>query len=663
MKTVKESKDNSNESYQVSMNEINRLKNRDLIDPFTELEQGVYSALETYSNVHRGSGHNSMVTTHLYEQAREIILDYLGLNKGKYIVIFSSTRGSAILNAQLEPESFQTVSSQDIGLSLGVVALAVEKQALPKGAPKQSGGGTARLMSKEWVVWENAPDRFEPGTPAIVNVIAFAKALRMIRKYGKDIFLNPATDKLTASEILYHDELDKFTGKELMAELRKTLIGSGVKVPTMEGEKPFINLDNSASTPTFTPVWNAFRITLQQSDQVKQDIIKEVKSISAGFLGVPVSEYDLIFTSNTTEAINLASESLSRESEEGIKPVVLNSLLEHSSNDLPWRMLSGYSLVRLSVDYGGFFDLNELEKILGEYNEKEQYGKKRIRLVAVSGASNVLGTCNNLKEISRITHQYGAKLLVDGAQLVAHRKVHIEESGIDFFAFSAHKIYAPFGCGVLVSRKGLLNFNTDEMDMILTSGEENSAGIAALGKSLVLLQRIGMDLIRNEETAVTRHMLLGLKQIPGLKVFGLRDPQSTDFVNKTGVVVFSLKSMMPSELAKELALRSGIGVRFGCHCSHIIIKHLLKVPPFLERFQRLLVTLFPKLRLPGLLRVSLGIENTEEDVDTLIRVLNEIAGKSEIKSELNSSSTKLSREEAQKKMKDFIKAAELRVYS
>ena len=184
-----------------------------------------------------------------------------------------------------------------------------------------------------------------------------------------------------------------------------------------------------------------------------------------------------------------------------------------------------------------------------------------------------------------------------------------------------------------------------------------------MGKSLVLLQRIGMDLIKDEEQALTRKILLGLKQINGLKLFGVRDTDSIALENKIGVFVFSLKNMMPSKLARELSLRSGIGVRFGCHCSHIIIKHLLKVPPFLERFQRLLVTLFPKLKLPGLLRVSLGIENTEEEVDTLIRVLSEIAQNSENKTDKNSSITKLSREEAQKQMKDFIKAAALRVYS
>jgi selenocysteine lyase/cysteine desulfurase len=238
------------------------------------------------------------------------------------------------------------------------------------------------------------------------------------------------------------------------------------------------------------PVWDIVRHTWRQPGQVQQAVIQEVRSICAGFLGAPLNAYDLIFTSNTTEAINLVAGSLSCESEEGIESVLLNTLLEHSSNDLPWRNIPGFSLVRLSVDNEGFVDMDELDRILCTYNQKGQYSNKRIKLVAVSGASNVLGSFNDLAAISRITHQYGARLLVDAAQLVAHRRVDMDSWGIDYLAFSAHKVYAPFGCGVLLAKKGLLNFNSAEMEVIRSSGEENAGGIAALGKALVLLQRM-----------------------------------------------------------------------------------------------------------------------------------------------------------------------------
>lgn len=128
-----------------------------------ELERGVHAALETYSNVHRGSGHFSVVTTHLFEQARAIVLEYLGLNKSKYVVIFCTPRGAETLKAQLDPENYQSVSSKDIGLPFGVRALAIVRKTLPGGAPFNSGGGTARLVSPSWVIWDNAPDRFEAG--------------------------------------------------------------------------------------------------------------------------------------------------------------------------------------------------------------------------------------------------------------------------------------------------------------------------------------------------------------------------------------------------------------------------------------------------------------------------------------------------------------------
>lgn len=635
---------------------------------FVDLEKGVHSALETYSNVHRGSGHFSMTTTHLFEQAREIVLDYLGLNKGNYQVIFFSPRRAKIFIQQLQPESYRMVSSREFGLSWGVTALAVKRNKLPKGAPFQAGGGTARLISKEWIIWAKSPDRFEAGTPAIINIIAFAKALRMIHQSGKNIFNNSPSEELTASEILYRDELENLSGKELLDELRKTIIGRNVQVPTTEGLRTFINLDNSASTPTFTPVWKVFCQAWHLTDPIKKEIIQEVKIICSEFLGASLAEYDMIFASNTTEAINLVAESLSRDTDVSTETVVVNTLSEHSSNDLPWRMIANCSLVTLSVNDEGFADLIELEKLLTAYNKTNSYGKKRIRLlVAVNGASNVLGVCNNLEEISQITHQYGARLLVDAAQLVAHRKISMEKCGIDYLAFSAHKVYAPFGSGMLLARKGLLNFSAKELDLIKTSGEENTGGIAALGKALVLLQRIGMDVIGEEEQILIKRALLGLAKIQGLAVYGINDPESPQMNCKLGVIPFAFTNKISTKTGKELALYGGIGVRTGCHCAHIIVKHVLHVGPGLEKFQRVIVTLFPKLSLPGVARISFGIENTEDEVDTFLKVLAEIAGEAKSMREGSSDSGVkgkpiLKNAEVKRQIDDFIRHRAEQVY-
>jgi selenocysteine lyase/cysteine desulfurase len=635
------------------------LNDMERAEAFAELKRGVYEALETYSNVHRGSGHNSMVSTHLYEQARDIVLKYLGLNKHNYVVIFCTPRRAELLQAQLAPDRYHSVSSQNLGLPLGVRALAVDRKALPRGAPFQTGGGTARLVSPGWVIWANAPDKFEAGTPAIVNVIAFAKALRLIQHYGHDVFQDTTTEKLAATDILYHDELETYAGRELLDALRQTLIGRGVRVPTVEGARPYVNLDNAASTPTFTPIWNAVCQTWRQPKHVQHEVIQAVKSICAEALRAPLAIYDVIFTSNTTEAINLAAESLRHESEPGIESVVLNTLLEHNSNELPWRSIPGASLIRLPVDAEGFVDLDELETLLAAYNQKGQYGTKRIKLVAVSGASNVLGVCNNLAAISRIVHRYEARLLVDAAQLVAHRRVDMEGCGIDYLAFSAHKVYAPFGSGVMVVRKGLLHFSPAELELIQSSGEENVGGIAALGKALVLLQRIGLDLIQAEEQALTGRTLRGLAHIPGLEVYGIKNPDSPRFAQKGGVIVFGLKNMMPNRVAKELAAH-GIGVRYGCHCAHLLIKRLLNIHPLLAQFQGLILTLFPPMALPGVTRVSLGIENSEEDVDAFIRVLGNIARQPRAGAGSPLAATQTG---VHTQMDDFARAAAQSVYS
>ncbi len=248
-------------------------------------------------------------------------------------------------------------------------------------------------------------------------------------------------------------------------------------------------------------------------------------------------------------------------------------------------------------------------------------------LVAVSGASNVLGTCNDLGAIGKIVHRYGARLLVDGAQLVAHRKVMMEEWGIDYFAFSGHKVYAPFGSGALVARKGLLRFSPDEMELIRSSGGENTAGIAALGKSLVLLQRIGLDLILEEERALTAHALREMAKIPGLTIHGINDPGSPAFAMRSGVIAFTIRKMFSNVIAKKLSAQGGIGIRYGCHCSHMLVKRLVKISPGLEQFQRFIATIFHRVNFPGVARVSFGLQSTEAEIDTLVVELEKIAAK------------------------------------
>jgi selenocysteine lyase/cysteine desulfurase len=142
-----------------------------------------------------------------------------------------------------------------------------------------------------------------------------------------------------------------------------------------------------------------------------------------------------------------------------------------------------------------------------------------------------------------------------------------------------------------------------------------------LGKALLLLRRIGLDVIQEEESELTARLLRGLSSLPRVTVHGIRDPQSPQFAHKGGVVIFDVKNTLPATVAETLAVQGGIGVRSGCHCAHLLVKHILHIPAPLEQFQGALLRVLPKLSLPGVVRISLGIENSAEDIDALLAAL------------------------------------------
>lgn len=607
-------------------------KNEILIDPLEELERRVKMALETYSNVHRGSGHFSLITTELYEQARSIILSYLKLDKSKYIIIFCTPLQVEALKTQVKPLDYKLITSEEIGLPIGLQAMAVKKKALSKGTPFQTGGSVVKIVSPNSVVWADAPQKFEAGTPSVINAITFAIALKIMSKLGIDCFNRQSKSNSSnfSIEDIYRDELSEYSGAHLLAELRKQLIGYALTVPTAGSEKPFINLDNAASTPTFFPIYNTVCKIWKESKENYPGIIREVKKIVAGFLGASLEKYDVIFTGNTTEALNITARFIQNECKENPDFVILNTLLEHNSNELPWRYISGASLIRLSVDDDGFINLDELESILIKYNKECIYGGKRIRIVAISGASNVLGTFNDIEAISKIAHKYSARILIDGAQVAAHRNVSIDKCGIDYFVFSGHKVYAPFGSGVLLIKKEYISADDSELQRIRTSGEENVAGIAALGKAIELLQRIGIDVIEKAEKKLVHRLLKGFSEIPDIEIFGIKDLNSKKINQRGGVISFCMKNIPHNLAAKELAEQGGIGVRTGCFCTHLLVKHLLNINSAVNFSAKAGFVLLPKLTrifLPGIVRVSFGIENTEDDVDVLIKILKKIANK------------------------------------
>jgi selenocysteine lyase/cysteine desulfurase len=626
---------------------------------FSALEAGMYAALETYANVHRGSGHYSQVTTHLYEKAREIVLDYLGLNKNCYILVFTTPLRLCAFKSRRTEVEIRTISSQEIGLNLGVAAIAFDKSKMPDFSGFDTGGGTTRLYGADWVMWAAPPDRFEAGTPPIINIIAFAKALAMSKKSGKDIFRSEPAENLSVDEILFQDKYSGMKGSQLQEALRTSMPGSTLQVPTSKGRQAFINLDNSASTPAFWPVWETFRRAYRMNGNARSAIITEVKKIIAELLDAPLHEYDIIFTSNTTEAINLLARGL-RLADDESEPAILSSVLEHSSNDLPWRNVPGHSIIRLAVDNNGFFDVEELEKTLKSHNQELIAGKKRIKLLALNGASNVLGSCNDLEKTGRLARKYGAQMFIDAAQLVAHRRISMKADGIDSLAFSGHKTYAPFGTGVLIVKKQMISFDDLEWQKIQSSGEENTGGIAALGKALLLLQRIGFDVIESHEHQLNLKTLSEMEQIPGLKIHGLQAKDSEKIKHKTGVIGFEFKNRMSSGIARRLAQQGGIGVRYGCLCAHLIIKQLAGFTPFQEKIQKTVLKLIPMLNLQGITRLSFGIQNTENEVDLLISELKSIGGLSQ--NQLMKENAPASKKVIRRQISQFIQLRDIEVF-
>ncbi|MFX0049564.1 MAG: aminotransferase class V-fold PLP-dependent enzyme [Candidatus Hermodarchaeota archaeon] len=597
---------------------------------YISLEKGVFAALQTYSNIHRGTGHFSMVTTELFEKAREIVLEYLKLNKKDYIVIFCSPRRSKLFKGFFKADKFIILSSQDFNLPLGVHAFVVKKKTLISNKNFDMGGGIIKFVSPISVILSDIPDRFEAGTPNIINVICFARALQIVKNFNRNIFMEKDKEELSVKELLYQEDFSGLKGLDLIKKLRREWIGHNIRIPTGLGLRSYTNLDNAATTPTFLPIWEIFSKILKIPLNKKKNLIQEVKNICAEFLGAPLEEYEIIFTANTTEAINILANILKTTFLGNIEPVVVNSLLDHHSNELPWRYISDLFLIRMSVDKDGFLDLIELENLLNEYNRIKSHGNKRIFLVSMCGASNVLGSFNNLEEISRITHKYGAQLLIDGAQMVSHRSVSLKKTGIDFFAFSGHKTYAPFGTGVLIMRKKLLKLNNDFLEKIKSSGEENLAGIATLGKALLLLKRIGMDIIEQEERKLTKIALSGLCNMSDIEIYGIQDINDERFLRRGGVISFTLKNVPYNLVARELAEHGGIGVRSGCFCAHLLVKYLIGIHPVRQLFAKLFMMFIPTLGavyLPGLVRMSLGLQNDENDVQFFLKTLDMINSK------------------------------------
>ncbi|MBN2047479.1 MAG: aminotransferase class V-fold PLP-dependent enzyme [Anaerolineaceae bacterium] len=598
-------------------------------NPFLRLLELAFPAVQTYSNVHRGTGHFSQVSTALYERARDEVFTYFQVSPKDHEVIFLTPARLLALLKVLPSGAYQSVCADELGLSMGVCAAAVRKDALPKGVPFETGGGIVYLVTEDFVIWAEGVERFEAGTPPVLNAILLALALKMIREEGDpQLFTRPAMDQPDWAQVLAPREWPEQVGEELLRALQQAHLGGhDCPVPTEEGSRRYTNLDGAASTPTFAPIWEAFSDTLQRPAAEQEQMVSKASRIILDFFGAAETTHEIVYTCNTTEAVNFAANCLKAEDFGEVEPVIINSTMEHHSNELPWRCGGRFQLLRADVDEDGCMDLNQIEAYLREYNLERRHGNQRVVLVSVCGASNVLGTFTDIPAISDLAHRYDARLLVDGAQLSAHHPVRMVRDKIDYYVFSAHKIYAPFGSGGLILRRELGGEIVAERNRVCRRGARNAAGVVALAKSLQLLSRIGMDCIRAYEMRLTQTALAALRKLPRVEILGMSDTEKEQFTQKGPVITFNLEGFPHNLVAKELAEIGGVGARNGCFCAHMYMIDHMGVSKARTSLARQILKVKPQKlvsNIPGMVRVSFGIENEEADIDQLISTLRKI---------------------------------------
>lgn len=627
------------------------------------LQQSLLSALETYSNVHRGNGPASDITTSLYEKSREMVVRYLNLDPAKYTVVFGSPWAINRLYKNIGNDTVR-LQGTSTGLNLGIDAVICKKKQLKTTKPLLFGGGTALLYDKEWVMYDDGPARFEAGTPPIMNVLAFTLALQL-SKAERLQWPTSKTNPLQAA--LLQGNCSKYEGMELLYNVRDTMIGKNTLIPTLYGWRPYLHFDNASSTPAMAESWRVFFDTLFLDTETSNEVVQQSRQLLSQLLHAPSDQFDILFASNTTEAINIVAESLKNNTQSDTEPVIVSSMLEHSSNDLPWRMVKNHSIVRIGVDKDGFFDKEQIRDLLKRYNETHEFGHKRISILCLNAASNITGAINHFEEIAKLAHSYGALLLIDAAQLIAHRSINMEQSQIDFMVCSGHKTYAPFGSGMLIARKKLLHFGEQEMMEIRQSAESNPGGIAAMTIALVTLYRIGFKAIETETQALESIIRRQLATYEQLQCFGLMTNSNELSTLRTPVISFVHNGMMSSKIASRLAKQSAIGIRYGCMCAHLFVKQLHNFTAFQTSLQKTVLRLIPALRLQGVARISLGIQHTDKEVDILLQSIESILRKQTVsstsKENILSNQQRLSRKTYKEQYQNFLKERIQKVYA
>jgi cysteine desulfurase/selenocysteine lyase len=328
----------------------------------------------------------------------------------------------------------------------------------------------------------------------------------------------------------------------------------------------------------------------------------------ARFIGAPGPE-NVAMLRNTTEGINLVANSLDWSK----KDKIVTTVIEHHSNFITWLRVGkryGTKIEVVKSDSSGVFDLGDFEKAVDD----------RTKLVAVTHVSNVLGCIVPIREICEIAHSHGARMLVDGAQGVPHIKTDVGDSGVDFLAFSGHKMLGPTGSGGLyisdaelasteplcIGGGTIADVSIDDYvlavpPMKFEAGTPAIAQVIGLGEACRYLNRVGMENVEAWDLKLANRLIDGLTGIDGVEVYGPLDPRQ-----RVGLATFNVRGMNPHDVALTLDVEHGIAVRSGHHCALPLMKELFKLNE-------------------GNARASTYLYNTVEEIDVLIGAVEDLA--------------------------------------
>lgn len=338
------------------------------------------------------------------------------------------------------------------------------------------------------------------------------------------------------------------------------------------------------------------QLSQEATDAYEEARIKIQKHFNAA------EAYEIIFTSGTTESINLVASGYNSLLKPGDELII--SALEHHSNIVPWQMLcekTGAILKVIPMTLNGTLDLKNYHSLLNS----------KTKLVFVNHVSNALGTINPIKEIINEAHTYGAKVLIDGAQACPHIKTDVQELNVDYYVTSAHKLCGPTGVGMLYGKKELLKAlppyqGGGEMIASVTfekttyaglphkfeAGTPNICGGIAFGAALDYMNNLGFDVISKYEAELLAYATNSLKKIEGIKIYG-------EGLDKTAVISFNIGDIHPYDLGSILN-QMGIAVRTGHHCAQ----------PIMDFYE-----------IPGTVRASFSFYNTFEEIDIMVTAL------------------------------------------